>query len=584
MAYSPRLHVFLRVFCLGWLLACLPAPFASLGAANGPAGPTRFRVRVEAPQAAPLVARTVAILKDRIEQRSTVQVIAGDADPDLALAIDPALPADAFRIEDAHGAVRIAGGSPRGLLYGVGKFLHTSHYGPTFRPSRWRGTTQPRGAVRGMYFATHFRNWHHVASEAEVTRYLEDLALWGMNTVKAVVPMITLHGWDDPATAPAMDMVRRYARIAHELDLMFCTGFGNAMFMDAPASIRAKPLADPLGRRGNSGYPVCPSNPQGREYLLENTRELCRRLQDTGLDAMSFWPYDEGGCPCEQCRPWGSNGFLRMSREMTAVAREYFPQLKSILSTWAFDTPPEGEWSGLSAALANGGEPWLNYILADAHEDFPRYPLESGVPGGRPLLNFPEISMWGNSPWGGFGANPLPNRLQRLWDQVKHAVEGGFPYSEGIYEDMNKVVELQFYWDSQRTARDTLREYSDYEYGAGVADDVVALVYGLEEAASRSFQRETVNATSVLDAWRLAKSIDGRLPDWARQGWRWEIVHLRALLDRERFAGGDLDGPTAQAAMLRLAEIYHCELVTDDPYHARVRPPLRNAVSRAGVK
>ena len=154
----------------------------------------------------------------------------------------------------------------------------------------------------------------------------------------------------------------------------------------------------------------------------------------------------------------------------------------------------------------------------------------------------------------------------------------------GYKAAVNKVVELQFYWDSQRTARNTLREYSDYEYGAGVADDVVALVYGLEEAASRSFQRETVNATSVLDGWRLAESIDGRLPDWARHGWRWEIVHLRALLDRERFAGGDLDGPTAQAAMLRLAEIYHCELVTDDPYHARVRPPLRNAVNRAGVK
>lgn len=34
----------------------------------------------------------------------------------------------------------------------------------------------------------------------------------------------------------------------------------------------------------------------------------------------------------------------------------------------------------------------MNYILADAHEDFPRYPLDVGVPGRLPLLTFPEIS------------------------------------------------------------------------------------------------------------------------------------------------------------------------------------------------
>ena len=73
--------------------------------------------------------------------------------------------------------------------------------------------------------------------------------------------------------------------------------------------------------------------------------------------------------------------------------------------------------------------------------------------GGLPLLNFPEISMWGNWPWGGVGANPLPARFQRLWDQVQHAVQGGFPYSEGIYEDMNKAVVAQFYWDAGRSAR-----------------------------------------------------------------------------------------------------------------------------------
>jgi hypothetical protein len=59
--------------------------------------------------------------------------------------------------------------------------------------------------------------------------------------------------------------------------------------------------------------------------------------------------------------------------------------------------------------------------------------LDQGVPGGLPLLNFPDISMWAESREG-YGAHPLPERLQRRWDGTKKKLSGGFPYSEGIYE------------------------------------------------------------------------------------------------------------------------------------------------------
>jgi hypothetical protein len=90
-----------------------------------------------------------------------------------------------------------------------------------------------------------------------------------------------------------------------------------------------------------------------------------------------------------------------------------FPQIQIILSTWLFDPGiDEGEWEGLSAKLSENHE-WIDFILADSHTIYLRYPLIHGVPGGLPLLNFPEISMWGMSPWGGYGANPLPRRTHR---------------------------------------------------------------------------------------------------------------------------------------------------------------------------
>ena len=293
------------------------------------------------------------------------------------------------------------------------------------------------------------------------------------------------------------------------------------------------------------------------------------------------WPYDEGGCACPDCRPWGCNGFLRLSRQLTYLGQEFFPGLKSVLSTWMFDTPLEGEWQGLSAALA-ADLTGVDYILADAHEDFPRYPLDVEVPGSLPLLNFPEISMWGNWPWGGVGANPLPQRFQSLWDQVRQAVQGGFPYSEGIYEDINKAIVVQFYWDRDRSARQTLEEYIGYEFGMDAIPDVLVLLDWLETAASRFYRKQPVDTAVVLSAYQLAEDIHNRLPGWAQKSWRWELLRLRAGLDYERFAGAGLESAAAEAAMLRLIDLYHCQIETDDPYHHRVRPPLRRAVSRKG--
>jgi len=35
---------------------------------------------------------------------------------------------------------------------------------------------------------------------------------------------------------------------------------------------------------------------------------------------------------------------------------------------------------------------------------------------GLPVVGFPEISMYGTFPWGGFGATPLTERAQAHWN------------------------------------------------------------------------------------------------------------------------------------------------------------------------
>lgn len=529
----------------------------------------------------PLVTKILEILRRELKDRCRIRLDERPGAADLILNIQAGIGREGFRIERSGSRTKIMGEDERGLLYGAGRFL---------REPNWTGTAIPRKPVRGLYAATHFLNWYHVAPEDEIARYVEELALWGVNHLFVVFPIINLNGWDDPETDAFFGRLKVWWRLCRDVGMrfgMFCCP--NQDFKQPRIEYKATPNRDEFRRKGNHGNNVCPSLPGAMDYLLGIQGELFNRLRETPPDFFGFWPYDEGGCGCDRCFPWGANGYLRICRPLASRLRDLFPGIKLVLSTWVFDIPPAGEWAGLSQALEKEGN-WVDYILADAHEGFPRYPLDTGIPGGLPLLNFPEISMWGLGPWGGFGANPLPNRLQSLWDQVKDKVDGGFPYSEGLFEDMNKVMIAQLYWNPQRSTEDVVREYIAYEYAGADTKAVLEMIRNIEANHVAVATGRQPHLHLAERAWLTARETDTRLSERARKSWRWRIVYLRALLDRERYNAALLQGwplkqswanlladnPVAQSAFRELVKWYHSREQDDGrcPQHAWVRPPL----------
>ena len=89
--------------------------------------------------------------------------------------------------------------------------------------------------------------------------------------------------------------------------------------------------------------------------------------------------------------------------------------------------------------------------------------------------------MWEMNPWGGYGANPLPQRFQNAWNSIGCASLWGLPYSEGIFEDINKVIWSQFYWDSAKTASETVLEYLQYEFPNCNASELLKAIFILEQ-------------------------------------------------------------------------------------------------------
>jgi len=451
----------------------------------------------------------------------------------------------------------------------VGKFLRTGRYDQSgFTPGKWRGKSSPKGTFRAVYLATHFNNYYEAAPIEEIKHYIEDLGLWGYNTIFVHYPTWQFDGLQSPG---AQKWLERFTTVlAHakqcglQVGLLQVPGEG---YKNAPKALRG--VRVPGHRRGNFGVNLCTNKPQARKLIMELHDGLLKKFKNVGLDYFTLWPYDEGGCACQQCWPWGARGYLKISKDVTKQVRAMFPRCKIVLSTWCFenenDNNPDGEWVGLEKSLKKD-KSWVDYIMADGHDDyFPKYLLEQGVPGQLPLVNFPEISMFGMHPWGGYGTNPAPAHFQKLWDRIKHMAVGGAPYSEGIYEDLNKAIIAGFYWDPDRKAEDIVREYVSFEFSPDVADDMLEVVRIFEQNHNR--RRIT---DSSADAFQLVTKAESKLTEEVKSSWRWRIFYLRALIDKEMFERkGTLEGEALKAAFDELTKIYHAENAHSMP----IKPP-----------
>lgn len=283
----------------------------------------------------PMVRNIGRILDRQIRQRCEARVIlSGDAPLTLELAIAPGPGAEGFGIEERPGGgVRIVGHDERGLLYGVGKFLRTSRYDQGgFAPGVWRGVSTPVCPIRGVYLATHYSNFYEAAPIEEVGRYVEELALWGVNSLVLHFPQWQFNGYEDPAARKALDRLKQIMQTAQAAGMRVgLVEAANGAFKSAPSQLRNTPVPDALGRHGNFGVQLCPAKPPAHDLLLRDWERLLDEFGGVGLDYLIYWPYDEGGCGCSECWPWGARGYPKLCRELSRSLRAKFPKARVIL-------------------------------------------------------------------------------------------------------------------------------------------------------------------------------------------------------------------------------------------------------------
>jgi hypothetical protein len=177
--------------------------------------------------------------------------------------------------------------------------------------------------------------------------------------------------------------------------------------------------------------------------------------------------------------------------------------------------------------LCNQGADWLDGIMLET-----KHAAEPQIPAHYARFVFPEISMFDRYfvSYGCNGANPAPQRFVQQARQMAAAGCGTTLYSEGMYEDINKVVWASVLWEPQRNAQTIVEEYSGYYFGAPNKDKATELILELETTWGTKRLAEAAPET-VGYLLQTAESLQAALP---APGWcyeRWRALYNRVELD-----------------------------------------------------
>ena len=512
----------------------------------------------------------------------------GDGDSyTVTLINDPALENDRYVISAEHDGAILRAANDCALHAAFGRLLRESKFDGLggFTPIENGKTIDftPKKPIRGMYFATHFMNFYHAAPLPKVYEVIEDLALRGCNNLLVWFDMHHFSSMEDPEARALVDRLHAILQYANRIGIGgSLTMLGNEAFKDSPEHLRAEwQIQNGYHHEPEAHYHVelCPSKAGGIEEILSERRAMLEYFRDLKIDYVIYWPYDQGGCTCRDCAPWGAKGYLKLLPHFRALIAELLPETQVVVSTWYFDHFVDGEWDGFYNSLNQGALEGISHLLAFFERGcVPECIRKNGLPQNIRLLSFPEISMHGCSPWGAYGASHLTAFLQSANEESSRLYSGSFPYSEGIFEDANKFIQLMLDAGEYDNAFDALRAYVKHEF---CSDDVALYeaILRTETALERTRDKRNefirVNIANTKDipfVYSTLSHYNAHLPERIATSTKFRLYYLRALIDREiaENDGYAIRSAACQDAMRELCSLYYAT----DETHRWVKPPV----------
>ena len=401
----------------------------------------------------------------------------------------------------------IIGDDARGILYGIGKLLRISEMNEN-EVLLSKGidiSTSPEYPIRGHQFG--YRNtansWDAWTVE-QFDKHIREQVLFGANSIENIP-------FQDSPSSVHMKLPREEMNIHLS---KICDKYNADYWIWTPANIdlKDKNLRQAELDKNEAFYKECPR-----------------------LDGV-FFP---GGDPGDN-HPSDVMPFLE---ELASILHKYHPNAGMWISLQGFNREKINYFFNY---LEEKNPDWLKGVVNGPSS--PPVDLErQHLPGKYMHRLYPDIThsvrcQYPVQNWdqafaltlGRECTNPQPIYYSGIHNRDAVFTDGFISYSDGIHDDVNKIVWSQLAWDSKSDVKNTIVEYCRFFFGPNVAQDAAEGIFALEQNwVGPITGNEVIGKT--LSHW---KKLENENPQLAGN-WRWQQLVMRAYYDayiQERLA------------------------------------------------
>jgi hypothetical protein len=498
--------------------------------------------------------RVTELLADRIKDRTGLALASSSDNAEYRLVIGTvttnekiknfaakhkdidSLGADGYYISvnPSESELYVIGQSESGVVAGVGKLMREMRYeqGKLEVPALQISET-PQMPNRGMYL---WARRHYFDNPDQLDKYIEELALWGCNGISFWFEMAMFNSFQDTTGIQGesgdysnhyyidgkkylpQEWITKYQRFyntARRIGMK--TGLlmvANDAYISSPKEMRIEPII------GAAEWSMCPSKPGSVEQMLDWQEEVFMALSP--IDIFNIFPADPGGCSCDDCTPWPTQGLWKVAKPLAERIHKISPKTEIWVDTWHLNHPTFGgkDWKNLVDTLSNEKPEWFSGFevgLAPNHGFAAMSATERDYynKASQPLMVFPDISMWGNHEGMLVNKEYWKTLQSELNDYDPNLMKGGWPYTERWNTDIANVVFLSWFVNSKKNVDTVLDEYASFYFGPD-AKNGRELLELLDDSNKNPQRKQKIRET-------LAK-LESTVPAWVKRDWRWKEI------------------------------------------------------------
>ncbi len=393
----------------------------------------------------------------------------------------------------------LIGADDRGVIFAIGQFLRTAELAKNkiiFNKTN-EIATSPAYPVRGhqLGYRNTANSWD-AWTPVQFEKYIRELALFGTNCIENIP-------FQDGPLGPNMKIPRD---VMNTKMSEICNNYGLDYWVWTPADVD---LADEAKFKAEV---------QKHADFYKN----CPRIDGV------FFP---GGDP-------GSNHprfVMPFLKEVAAALKKYHPNAGLWISLQGFN---DEQVDYFYEYLGKYDPDWLKGVvsgpsspdLAATRFRLPKKYLHRHYPD----LTHTVRCQYPTENWdqafalteGREVCNPQPYYYAKIHNRFAPFTDGFLSYSDGVHDDVNKVVWSQMAWNPEKDVRQVMVEYSRLFFGSNVAEAGADGILALE----RNWVGPVEENGGIETTFAFWQNLESKHPE-LKSNWRWQQLVMRSYYD-----------------------------------------------------